>query len=32
VVSKEFGEGTQEALTDGDLEEPEQQLESGLDL
>ena len=32
VVSKEFGEGTQEALTEGDLEEPEQQLESGLDL
>ncbi|CAN9149786.1 unnamed protein product [Alternaria alternata] len=32
VVSKEFGEGTQEALTKGDLEEPEQQLESGLDL
>ena len=32
MVSKEFGEGTQEALTEGDLEEPEQQLESGLDL
>jgi hypothetical protein len=32
VVSKEFGEGTQEALTEGDLEEPKQQLESGLDL
>jgi hypothetical protein len=32
VVSKEFGQGTQEALTEGEWEEPEMQLESGLDL
>ena len=32
VVSKEFGEGTQEALTEGDLEEPKQQLKSSLNL
>jgi superfamily II DNA helicase RecQ len=32
VVSKHFSEGTQEALTEGEWEEPEMQPESGLDL